>query len=78
MKPKLCPNNSAPMVADVAKGVWRCTLQDCGIQKEKRGYYPDACILEEEDGSVMEYVQEMSPAEIMAATGAKGLFDVGD
>ena len=58
------------MQADVAKGVWRCRIEDCheAVASGKPSVF---CPTEVET----EYQQEMSPAEIMAATGAKGLFD---
>ena len=62
MKPRLCPNGGAVLVADVAKGIWRCPRASC-----------DWSHLDCYRG---EHEEEMSAAEIMAATGAKGLFDV--
>ena len=63
------------MQADVAKGVWRCPVADCLKQWDGlRSEMPEACSDLVDD----EYHEEMSAAEIMAATGAKGLFDAGD
>ena len=76
LKAKPCPQNGAPMTADVAKGVWRCPVADCYKQHEKskgaRFGLPAGCASLNEG---VDYTESMTGAEIMAATGAKELFD---
>ena len=72
MKPRLCPNAGATMQADVAKGVWRCRIEGCYEAMASGMPLQALCPA----GLETEYQEPMSPAELMAATGAKGLFDV--
>lgn len=64
-----CPNNGAPMTADVKRGLWVCQQDACYKAFEASNMpLPQGC-----KGLDREYQEPMSPAEVMTATGAERL-----